>query len=382
MIHELIGFKNNRVAFSPENTPEAPTEITLSRDYDEFFRNNQYKNFGEIGQSIKMLVESFQNATKTVDVGGVSSLNDLKGLLENYPAFRKASGAVETHVTLVSELSRLVKNRSLMELSEIEQELVCQDNHSVSFSRVKSVVTDAKFRDADALRLVLLYALRFESHRKEISTLSSLLLERGLSPEDVSLTENIITYAGTRQRKGSFDLFSAVKQSGLQAANPSVANATNTVASLTKRLVKGRKGVENIYTQHEPLIIDVLRDLIRGQLKESSFPILECADGFNSCPQSSSSTKNVIVFIIGGSTYEESFAVEKLMKSAPGTTILLGSTFMHNSESFLKEVRAAIANPDSVDVDPESSNRNTRGNFPVTLGFAKAPKHTQYSLLR
>ncbi|VDM03597.1 unnamed protein product [Schistocephalus solidus] len=381
MIHELIGIKNNRVAFSPENTSETPTEITLSRDYDDFFRNNQYKNFGEIGQSIKMLVESFQNATKAVDVGGVSSLNDLKGLLENYPAFRKASGAVETHVTLVSELSRLVKNRSLMELSEIEQELVCQDNHSASFPRVKSVVSDSKFRDADALRLVLLYALRFESHRKEIATLSSLLLERGLSREDVSLTEKIITYAGTQQRIGSFDLFSAVKQAGLQTVNPSVTNATNTVTSLTKRFVKGRKGVENIYTQHEPLVIDILRELIRGQLKESSFPLLECANGFSSCPQSSS-TKNVIVFIIGGATYEESFALQKLMKSAPGVTILLGSSFIHNSESFLREVRAATADPDTGDFDPDSSNRNTRGNLPVTLGFAKAPKHTHYSLLR
>ncbi|KAL7065489.1 hypothetical protein AAHC03_04644 [Spirometra sp. Aus1] len=208
-----------------------------------------------------------------------------------------------------------------------------------------------------------------------------MLLERGLSQEDVSLTEKIITYAGTQQRIGSFDLFSAVKHGGLQTANSSVTNATNTVATLTKRLVKGRKGVENIYTQHEPLLIDILRELTKGQLKESSFPLLEGADGFSSCPLSSS-TKNVIVFIIGGATYEESFAVEKFMKSTPGVTILLGSSFIHNSESFLREVRAATASTDAVDIGLEPSNRNTRGNFSVTLGFAKAPKHTHYSLLR
>lgn len=134
MIHELIGIKHNRVEFSSaSNAPESMRKLTLSREFDEFFRNNQYMNFGEIGQSIKQLVDNFQNVTKSVDAGKANSVSDLKGLLENYPAFRKASGAVEMHVTIVSELSRLVKDRFLMEVSEWEQDLVCQHSQSSSY---------------------------------------------------------------------------------------------------------------------------------------------------------------------------------------------------------------------------------------------------------
>lgn len=40
------------------------------------------------------------------------------------------SGTVSKHVTVVGELSRLVSERQLMEVSEIEQELACQNDHS------------------------------------------------------------------------------------------------------------------------------------------------------------------------------------------------------------------------------------------------------------
>ena len=40
------------------------------------------------------------------------------------------SGHVSKHVTLVGELSRLVANNNIMEVSEAEQQLACQEDHS------------------------------------------------------------------------------------------------------------------------------------------------------------------------------------------------------------------------------------------------------------
>lgn len=40
------------------------------------------------------------------------------------------SGTVSKHVTLVGELSRLVSANNLMELSEAEQQLACQEGHT------------------------------------------------------------------------------------------------------------------------------------------------------------------------------------------------------------------------------------------------------------
>lgn len=42
------------------------------------------------------------------------------------------SGTVAKHVTLVGELSRLVGNHNLLEVSEAEQELACESDHAES----------------------------------------------------------------------------------------------------------------------------------------------------------------------------------------------------------------------------------------------------------
>lgn len=53
-----------------------------------------------------------------------------QAFVDNYPQFKKMSGTVSKHVTVVGELSRLVSERHLMEVSEVEQELACQSDHS------------------------------------------------------------------------------------------------------------------------------------------------------------------------------------------------------------------------------------------------------------
>ena len=41
-----------------------------------------------------------------------------------------SAGNVSKHVTLVSELSRRVGSENLLEVSELEQSLACNDNHN------------------------------------------------------------------------------------------------------------------------------------------------------------------------------------------------------------------------------------------------------------
>jgi hypothetical protein len=54
----------------------------------------------------------------------------MKRFVEEYPEFRKLSGNVSKHVAVMSELSRLVDQRSLLTVSEAEQELACRQDHS------------------------------------------------------------------------------------------------------------------------------------------------------------------------------------------------------------------------------------------------------------
>lgn len=83
----------------------------------------------------KKIVRKLKHAAATVKVAGYITVVFVflfQAFIENYPQFRKMSGTVAKHVTLVGELSRLVGSHSLMEISEAEQELACHDDHSQS----------------------------------------------------------------------------------------------------------------------------------------------------------------------------------------------------------------------------------------------------------
>lgn len=129
MVHELIGIFNGRVDLSdvPDIRPELK-EIVLSQDQDPFFKKNMYLNFGDLGGNIKNYVEQYQS--KTQSNANIDSIADMKRFVEDYPEFRKLSGNVSKHVTLVGELSRRVGADGLLDASELEQSLACSDNHS------------------------------------------------------------------------------------------------------------------------------------------------------------------------------------------------------------------------------------------------------------
>jgi hypothetical protein len=129
MVHHLLGIHNGRVDLSdvPDIRPEL-REIVLSQDQDPFFKKNMFLNFGDLGSNIKDYVEQYQSKTK--NTADIESIADMKRFIEEYPEFRKLSGNVSKHVTLVSELSRRVGGDHLLEVSEIEQSIACNDNHA------------------------------------------------------------------------------------------------------------------------------------------------------------------------------------------------------------------------------------------------------------
>lgn len=69
----------------------------------------------------------------------------------------------------------------------------------------------------------------------------------------------LIDYGGQRRR--AMDLF-----------------GNQSPMSMTKKFFKGLKGVENIYTQHNTLLSEILDDLVKGRLKESQYPFLTASE--------------------------------------------------------------------------------------------------------
>jgi hypothetical protein len=61
--------------------------------------------------------------------------------VENYPEFRKKSGNVSKHVSLMSELSRIVDERLLMSVSQVEQDLACTASQATAYEEVSPFPT-------------------------------------------------------------------------------------------------------------------------------------------------------------------------------------------------------------------------------------------------
>lgn len=100
-------------------------------------------------------------------------------------------------------------------------------------------------------------------------------------------------------------------------------------------MFQGLSGVENVYTQHTPLIIETLDKLTRGTLRDEVYPYL-------GNPQTSKRPQEVIVFIVGGVTYEESLAVHNYNKDNPNCKVLIGGTCIHNTTTYLQEIEQAV----------------------------------------
>lgn len=313
MVHELLGLNNNRIDLSRvPGISKDLKEVVLSAENDEFYANNLYLNFGEIGTNIKNLMEDFQKR-KPKEQQKLESISDMKAFVDNYPQFKKMSGTVSKHVTVVGELSRLVSERQLMEVSEAEQELSCQNDHSNAQQSVRRMLQNPRLSELDAVRLVMLYALRYERHSNSIlPALMDELSRRGVSERHRRMVKSVVEYGGKRVR-------------GSDLITP-----TDAVA-ITKQFFKGLKGVENVYTQHQPLLHDTLDQLIKGRLKDSQFPYLG-ASSLRDRPQ------DIVVFMIGGAMYEEALTVYNLNRSTPGVRIVLGGSSIHNTKSFLEEV--------------------------------------------
>jgi vacuolar protein sorting-associated protein 45 len=336
MVHELIGISNNRIDLGsvPGISPEL-REVVLAPHQDDFFREAMYLNFGDLGKKLKELVSKFQREKKTQS--NVNSIEDMQRFVDAYPEFKRAAGNVSKHVQLTSEIARLVDVRRLMNVSEVEQEMACQDQHSEHLQMALEVMEDIKVRFFEKLRLVLIYALRYETHRTQIEQFVKILQDRAANSEEralIATVNHLINYAGQARRGG--DLF----------------ESKSFLAKASRLINTGLQGVDNVYTQHKPVLSKILDQVLKSKLKPAEFPFLDTNGNPKTRPA------EVFVFVLGGITYQEAAVVEALNATNSGTHIVLGGNCVHNSQSFVKSLLGA---------DGNHTNRNNETTITINI---------------
>ena len=312
MIHELLGLNNNRCSLKgAPNVTKDLEEIVLSPTEDEFFKKNRHLEFAEVCHNVKQLLDDYQQQSKLNEY--IKSIEDMQTFLERYPAFRAQSINVSKHVAIMTELLRLAESFKLPEVLHFEQELACDDDQSRHHKELLSKIADPLIRPEDKVRLCLLYALRYEEI-VQIGVIKQHLQTAGVIPDLIYQLDAIINYAGIQRRA------------------PGLYGDRSVLSRFSRRVTATiMEGIQNMDCQHVPLLMNTIEAVVKGKLKESHYPAVgRLLPGKQS---------EVIVFIVGGATYEEAQKVAELNAGNTGVNVILGGSFIHNTTSFISNVR-------------------------------------------
>ena len=324
MVHELLGLNNHRVILKgAPHIAKDLEEVVLSSSQDDFFRANRHKNFGELGENIQNLLRDYQNQTAQHSTTNLNTIEDMQAFMDKFPELRSQSHNVSKHVAIMGELARLVEACSLMDVSRFEQELACSDDHTAHWKELMQKLESPNVMIPDKLRLGLLYALRYETSGN-INMVQQAMKKGGVPPDMVIFVSFMLRYGGRKSRgPGLYD------------------DGNNIMSNLTKSFMSSVQGVQNVYAQHVPLLMDTIQAITKGKLRSETHPFVPgSVKTVSGLSPSSLVPDEIIVFMVGGVTYEEGTKISEFNLVNKGKLqVILAGSMVHNSTSFLEELR-------------------------------------------
>jgi vacuolar protein sorting-associated protein 45 len=340
MVHELLGLNNSRVILRGvvPNVTKDLEEVVLSSapGQDTFFTKHRNSNFGELGEAIQNLLRDYQ-AKSSYDKSNLKSIEDMQQFMEKYPELRSQSHVVSKHVAIMGELARLVEVCSLMDVSAFEQDLACVDDQAGHLKELMSKLDSQTVKIPDKLRLGMLYALRYEkpsagggqgSVPSAIPAVKEAMKRGGVPQDGVALVDAILKYAG-----------SDVRGPGLYGSNQDI------TSKLMKSFMTSVQGVSNVYSQHSPVLLDTVEGASKGKLSGQTHPLILSGGGSSTNVEGMTVPQEILIFMVGGVTYEESTKVNLFNTANVGKVrVILGGSTVHNSTSFLEELKLLMMN--------------------------------------
>lgn len=319
MLHELVGLDKNKLVL-PNAGPEDAGGYVFSQKDDDFFSKNMHHNYGDLCTNVKTYVDRCKSILN-ID-RSTATIEEVKQFMQKLPQTKQLTGSVTKHATVVSHLSDVIKKRNLLDISQLEQDLVMNVNQSDHFSRLQQLINGKEATGDDALRLCMLFNLRYEKGASPSRT-DPLMLG---NPKQTLIPKLREYYGANRSTDNLF--------------------ATSGVIGSVASFVKGFTDIKNIFTQHEPVLKKTVLAAVQGKLDSELYPYLQ-PPAQGSAPFK---PKEIIIFICGGFTFEEAALANTINNGwrgadgqlivptsppVPDVKVLLGGTGIHNTHSFL-----------------------------------------------
>lgn len=297
MVHELIGFQKGSeiVVDDPAASREDCIHI-LTPNTDSFYDQHRYDNWGQVCVAVSEMVKAYKQMNN-FDRNTVS-LEEIKNFMSRFPEARKQSVQVTRHCAITSQLIAEINGRNLTRLSVLEQDIVSNNNLAEHSRLVLEVVQDPKTDVDDALRMVMLYCLQYERTTGNIiAQLKQELRQRQCPDDNIALIDRLLEYGGEQRRVHS--IFKAPTGHIFKA--------------VAKAVGQFGKDVQNVLTQHTPLLKKLINRVYNGNLSPELYPVKEVSGSPIATAQASyMRSKDIIVVYTGGITYTEAMLLSQI----------------------------------------------------------------------
>ena len=312
-LHEILGIKNNVIELKKGNDNAKPEKFVISdvEAIDKFYSKYKLADYGTVATAVQQEADKLKNENDLLNKE--SSIEELRKIIDQLPEKKKESMAITKHYKLFYSISEYVTKHKLMELSKLEQDISVNDNRKEQFNQIVQIISDPKVQHLDKCKLYLLYMLKYEND-SSVNNLKNKMIENDLG-DWVKYGDALIKYAG-RQRRNldcfqDKDIFSKGKKFIMNAFG---------------------QGNENAFMQHISYLNGIVERMLKGKSKDNETININNNSGMNE-PK----VNNLIIFVFGGITFEETRDLT-LLGNQLGVNIICGGTNVVNSKSFLAEM--------------------------------------------
>jgi vacuolar protein sorting-associated protein 45 len=309
LVHEILGIRNNVVALKSDPSKS----VVLDERTDEFFANHLFTNFGNVGEAANKLTENVKS--QHVDVREITDIEGLKKFIHSYPVFQKKQAVAAKHMALLGDVTNAFRAENLMLLGALEQVIATETDQAGHHREVLDVIRSPQSTDQNALRVALLYAIHYENDAASIEQIREALESRTNGRHLVAAVDSYIAFAGADAFRRPEPLFAG--KSLLRKAQKAI----------------GLEG--NKLNLFQPALAGILRRIPSGTRRDPQFtklfPIIR------GTPEVGDPRK-VIVFYVGGVTYEEARVAWEAARGGetPPIDVIIGGTTVHNMDTFVR----------------------------------------------
>eukprot|EP00911_Craspedida_sp_UC1_P001806 UC1_evm3s1380 len=327
-----MGIEHGRVNLSNTSDGKKIPRATFSAATDDFLAEHAYATWNDVLDGHAALLRRYKQLKALQDSHVKATLADMRRFVEGYAAFRALQTATETHTVVVREIDRQFKARHLLGGGDTDSvfgdqaALIYGGGHSSHWKVAARAASNNTYKAEDRLRLAIMYAARY-----------------GKSAKAGELADALVTARGGGGGDGLSDRAARLV---VKAARYSLPNAEPCKHSACGHY-KADEELVSREMQHTPLLSTTLYQISRGKLNEKKFPFVkghvDAGSGNGRGGEVGRDYREVIVFIVGGVTYEEAKTVAVANAQGNGTRVIVGGTALHNFASFQDEIDACVA---------------------------------------